>query len=211
MNQTKQVDASHYRSNYDERDRWNSYWQQIQQVKNEAPPNQEVLEIGPGNHTVYNYLENFGYYIESLDFDPELEPDHVGDIRDIPLEDNRFHTLCCFEVLEHLPWESMDIVLKELSRVASEKVILSVPHKEFTFKIGFSCHYNIYFQKRFSLPFPLPKRSHEFDGQHYWDIGSKKTPQHKFEQKLNKYFKIKNEFRDSENPYHHFYILKVNG
>ena len=50
-----------------------------------------MLEIGVGNRTVSNYLKENGVDITTFDFDKELKPDIVGDVRDMKgIKDNSF-------------------------------------------------------------------------------------------------------------------------
>ena len=51
------------------------------------------------------------------------------DIHCLPFPDNHFPLVICLEVLEHLP--DSQIGLRELARVSSEYVLLSVPHEPF--------------------------------------------------------------------------------
>lgn len=53
----------------------------------------------------------------------------TGDIYAIDFPDDSFDVVCCFEVLEHLG--EPDRALRELARVASRYVVLSVPHEPF--------------------------------------------------------------------------------
>lgn len=53
----------------------------------------------------------------------------VGDIYDIPFDDESFDLVCCIEVLEHL--HDAPAALSELARVARKAVVLSVPHEPF--------------------------------------------------------------------------------
>lgn len=53
----------------------------------------------------------------------------VGDIYNIDHPNASFDVVFCFEVLEHL--EEPDRALKELARVATRAVVLSVPHEPF--------------------------------------------------------------------------------
>lgn len=51
------------------------------------------------------------------------------DIHHLPFPDNSFPLVICLEVLEHLP--DSTVGLRELARVSSEYVLLSVPHEPF--------------------------------------------------------------------------------
>jgi ubiquinone/menaquinone biosynthesis C-methylase UbiE len=52
-----------------------------------------------------------------------------GDIYNIEQPDNSFDVVCCFEVFEHL--HEPQKALKELTRVARDAVVFSVPHEPF--------------------------------------------------------------------------------
>ena len=49
------------------------------------------------------------------------------DLHHLPFPDNSFRLAICLEVLEHLP--DSTVGLRELARVSSEYVLLSVPHE----------------------------------------------------------------------------------
>lgn len=53
----------------------------------------------------------------------------VGDIYEMPFEDNSFDVVCCFEVLEHL--HDAPRALQELARVTRKSAVISVPHEPF--------------------------------------------------------------------------------
>lgn len=59
---------------------------------------------------------------------PDL-PASAADIHALPFADNSFPLVICLEVLEHLPDSAVG--LRELARVSSEYLIVSVPHEPF--------------------------------------------------------------------------------
>jgi len=43
-----------------------------------------------------------GLQIETLDFDPDLKPDHVANATNLPFADDAFSVICAFQMLEHV-------------------------------------------------------------------------------------------------------------
>ena len=77
-----QVPKELYFGGYDDLERFISYFYQIDIVR--KLKSNKVLEVGIGNKTVANYLLRSGINIDTCDFDKELNPDYVADIRDLP-------------------------------------------------------------------------------------------------------------------------------
>jgi len=119
---------------YDTKERFCSYWHQIQEVLLLKPS--EVLEIGIGNGFVSRYLKERGINVTTLDIDKELKPDVVGSVLDIPFHCETFQVVACYEVLEHLPYEDIPKALSEISRVSKQYVILSVPDVNRVYRIS---------------------------------------------------------------------------
>jgi len=93
----------------------------------------QVLDAGCSTGAYVSYLCEHGY--DAYGFD--LLPDEkwcgkyesrfvIGDICNIPFNNNSFDTILAFEVLEHV--ENIDLALKELYRVARKNIIISVPN-----------------------------------------------------------------------------------
>jgi ubiquinone/menaquinone biosynthesis C-methylase UbiE len=203
----RQVDKKAYKfDKYCDKDRWASYWNQINEIVKLNPVN--VLEVGVGDNVFSSYIKNnTDIEYTSLDIAEDLRPDIVGDIKNIPIKNNFYNIVCAFEVLEHLSFEKFEETLRELSRVSNKYVIISLPH----WGRHFSVDIRMPFLKRFKFKYKInlfPIR-HKFRGQHYWEIGKKGYSLINIKKIIKKSgLKIKNNFIVFESPYHHFFILK---
>lgn len=203
-----QVDKEHYYDGYDSKSRFCSYWHQIDEVKEINP--ESILEIGVGNKFVYDYLDKYGFNISSIDIDADLNPDYQGSVLGLPFDTNDFELILCCEVLEHIPFEKFEIAIQELKRVAEKYIIISLPHS--------SSHYRFQLQIpklgeiKFLFPIPLPNRfkpKHEFDGEHYWEIGKRGYPLKKIVNTVEKYgLDIRKNYRVFEKK-HRFFIIEI--
>jgi ubiquinone/menaquinone biosynthesis C-methylase UbiE len=102
---------------------------------------QTFLDAGCGEGFVAELLlkQMPGLELTGFDFNPDAveiaKTKNPGatfitaSIFDLPFDDNSFDVVGCFEVLEHLV--NPEQALKELTRVASKAVIVSVPHEPF--------------------------------------------------------------------------------
>ena len=206
----KQVSKQHYCNDYDSAERFISYFYQCKLILDLNVKN--GLEIGIGNRLTSNYLKNFGMKIITCDIDKELKPDHTADIRKLPFGNNKFDIVYAYQVLEHLPFEDFEIALSELYRVSKKYVVISLPVSatNFEFILKFPLLNKIFHKNYFDLFFRIPYffRKHKFDGQHYWELGSKGCSFNNVRKKLNKKFKILKELRPVLNSYHYFFVLE---
>jgi len=134
-----QVNKEHYfKKDYDSLNRFISYFYQVDLVREaiESDTN-KILEIGKGSGFFSDYIKKLGYNITTCDFDKNLAPDVVADVRSLPFKDNSFDIVTAFEILEHIPFEDFPKALAELRRVASRRVIISVPYKSTFFEFVF--------------------------------------------------------------------------
>lgn len=202
-----QVPKEQYFKEYDDVTRFISYFYQIDLLRKLEPDN--VLEIGIGNKTVANYLKQNGTKVDTCDFDKDLEPDYVGDIRNLPFQDSSYDVVMACEILEHIPWEDVETALSELRRISRRYALISIPYSTTGFEL--------------LLKFPLLKRilgkpwldiflrislsflNMEFSGEHYWEMGRKNYPAKRIRSTLSKYFKVCKEIRPILNPYHMFF------
>jgi SAM-dependent methyltransferase len=74
----------------------------------------EVLDIGCGRRPYRALLTRASGYI-GMDSNPDVKPDVVGSVLDLPFEDASFDGVMCTEVLEHVPDPSR--ALAEIRRV----------------------------------------------------------------------------------------------
>lgn len=205
-----QVEKEHYYSEYDSLSRFTSYYSQCKTALDLKP--ESVLEIGIGNKTASNYLKEMGLKVTTCDFDKNLEPDIVGDIRDLKnIKDNSFDLVMACEVLEHLPWEDIDKALAELKRVSKKYVLISVPWSGWFVNFNFTFPYiqKIFQRDYLNIGFIIPRfyANIKWKGEHYWEIGSKDYPIKRIRNKFQEYFKLEKDFQVELNRYHHYFIL----
>ncbi|MGM0503945.1 MAG: methyltransferase domain-containing protein [Bacteroidota bacterium] len=203
----KQVNKTHYQFNkYLQKARWISIWHQIDEVIKSNPLN--VLEIGPGPGLFKHVLNSNEISVETVDIDPELQPDHVASATQLPFEDNSYDCVCAFQMLEHLPYHDSLKAFNDFVRVSRKNIIISLPNAK---KLW---HYSFYIPKigQFSFSIPKPRiknQNHIFDGEHYWEINKKGFSLNKIKKDfITNDTKLTNSYRVIENPYHHFFIFE---
>lgn len=161
---------------YENLPRFVSYYNQIDLVRALDP--KEILEVGIGSGFLSNYLRSRDYAVTTADYDKTLGPDIVCDIRNIPLEDGSFELVMAFEILEHVPYEEALNGIKEMGRISSRYVVLSVPRSCFYFGLSFMFGLPT-FHKFMSLGLRLPFFwvSAEYGSkEHFWELGRRGFP-----------------------------------
>lgn len=203
----KQVDASHYRfERYMAKPRWCSLFHQLEELARLEP--ERALEVGPGPGTFKAAAASFGLRVETLDLDPELHPDHVGSVLELPFTDGAFDVACAFQVLEHFPFEESQRGFRELCRVARRAVLISLPDVGASLPI--STHLPLVGPTQFFLPIPsFPMIPHRYDGQHHWELNKWGYSVGRVLRDLTRGnpVKLERQFRVPENPYHHFFVF----
>lgn len=200
-----QIPKEHYSWEYDSKNRWISYWHQINQVLQTKP--KRVLEIGVGNKTVTNYLKARNIEVITIDIDKDLSPDYLCSVTEISkhFKENSFDTILCAEILEHLPFEYFGKSLKEIQKVAKNYAIISLPYHGLNFR--FSLKLPLTKERNLLIKIPLPL-THKYDGEHYWEIGKRGYPLGKILKIISKFFEIEKKYIVPETPSHTFFILK---
>jgi ubiquinone/menaquinone biosynthesis C-methylase UbiE len=201
----KQVDKDHYSfGTYAHPDRFASYFYQLRELHKVSP--KTILEVGVGDAVIGNYIrDNTDIKYTSIDVAADVNPDVIGGVLEMPFENETHDVVCAFEVLEHIPFESFEKAISEMSRVARTHVMVSVPHfgppLKFLLKIPFI--------KEIRAAFKIPYHpAHVWNGQHYWEIGKKGYSAKSIREIMSKYGTLVSEYVPFENQYHHFFILE---
>ena len=183
-----------------------SFWYQLIAVKNTHAST--MLEIGVGPGFTSHYLQQRGVDVTSVDIDPNLEPDVVGNVLWLPFPDDRFDIACCFEVLEHLPFELFGQALLELKRVSRQRVILSLPDA------GRSIYLGLRFPglkpRHWLLPLHrlLPRRGGPTEPNHFWEINRKGNSLKQVQAEIESCgLQVERTWRVPEYSYHRFFEL----
>jgi 2-polyprenyl-3-methyl-5-hydroxy-6-metoxy-1,4-benzoquinol methylase len=201
-----QVEAGHYRfQTYTDLPRWTSYWHQIAETLALSP--KTALIVGIGDNIAGKILSTQGVQVYTFDFDKNLHPDFEGDVANINalLGDRKFDVILCCQVLEHLPYDIFEAILQQLQRHA-ENVIISLPYSAMKYKFEVklplikTVKVNIFIHKFF--------KQYKFDGQHYWEIGTRGHTKRSVRKSMEKFFTVKKWYVAPYNPYHVFFILR---
>lgn len=191
-------------------ERWISYYHQVKEVLSVAKmlnrSSIKVLEIGIGNGTVSGVLKAQGMKVTTMDMDSELCPDYIGALPEINMGQKRkFDCILCCEVLEHINYKDAEKSLTQMAERSAYSVI-SVPQRG----ISFSITTKLWFFKTLKL-FVSVKNFKKFnpDGYHHWELDANGVTTKRFKNSIeNAGFKILNDYRVPEFPYHHFFVVK---
>lgn len=205
----QQVDKGHYQHSYDHKGRFASYWHYIDEAL--SLKQAKYLEVGIGSSFVSDNLRKRGVKLTTVDIDPALEPDLVGSVLKLPVGDASVDVVLCFQVLEHLPFSEFPPVLNEFYRVTRRFALMSLPDRSLYLQVGIT----LYPVLRRGFSFTLPRLHlppHDFDGQHYWEIGKRETPLSAVRRAIGESgFLILKDYRVPEKPLHHIFLMEKKG
>lgn len=206
-----QVHKAHYAAEkYDTLERFISYHYQISSVLKLKP--QSVLEIGIGNKLVSSYLQREGVSVTTVDFDKNLEPDIVADVRSMPIPDASYDLVMACQVLEHIPFDEFEKGLAEMRRVTRRYAIVSLPRRSTYFEIVIKFPFIRTFLKRPFVDIAFNKHldfgGFETSGQHYFEIDRTQYPLKDVRKRIARHFNIIDEFSPVLHKYHIFFILE---
>lgn len=187
-----------------------SYYNQKRIINSLGKNVKSILEIGIFNSLFSEILTKEGYQVTRADFDVNLDPDIVCDLRsDFEIPKDKFDAIVLFQVLEHIPYDDFEKAVKKLAEATKKFVVISLPYNSeyLTVQFRFS------FAKRpRSLLLQIPKfwsskpRTHD---EHYWEIGLKGYPKKRIISSLEQSgLKLRREYQDPLHPYHYFFVLE---
>lgn len=203
-----QVAPEHYDfERYDDAERWMSYWHQLRAVLSVRP--KTVLEIGPGSGVFRNYLRAKGIDVKTLDIDASRDVDYVADITKLDQtlpQGLMFDAVCCFQVLEHLPFEEFETCLAGIAKRANPHVFISLPYRGLRVRWAFWWGDHFFtLGHKFMLPWrhkPIPE--------HHWELGYPITAG-KVTKLIRRHMDVVEKGFIRENPYHYMWQLKRRG
>jgi len=194
----------YFSTNYDDEQRWVSYFHQVKEVLAFRP--ESALVVGKGNGLVAQYLKLNDVKVITLDIDESVKSDVIASVIKMPFKDCEFDIVLCAQVLEHLPYTDFDKALIEIRRVAKSGAVISLPH--FGPAMRFSFKLPLFPEIKFMIKLPYPKK-HIYKGEHYWEIGKRGYPLKKIKAEIKESgFSIEKDYIVFENPLHHFFVLK---
>ena len=174
------------------------------------------LEIGPGNGILTLLLREKGLNVITSDINNSVNPSVAINLPLLPFQNKAIDVVLCFEVLEHLPWELFLPSLRELKRVASNKVIISLPNCEplvekfpkysiswWAYWLKKIVHSILGFLRSYKVDYKLPP-------EHYWELGMLNIYSNMvINQAQQVGLLLKEDFRNPHFPYHHFFVFEV--
>lgn len=208
---TRQIQKETYdTSSYESKERWFSYVTQVQEtlIFLKKINGINVVEVGVGSKIFSAVLNAKKKKVTTVDIDPELMPDYVASVTELPFKNNQFDLAVAFEVLEHIKFADFRQAISELTRISKYGVIISIP--DVRPYVSFSIKIPLINTFSFVGTVPVSLKKDSFDGEHYWEIGRKNYPKRRIMRVLKSFKRIKcgKEFRVAGCPFHHFFILE---
>ena len=191
---------------YDTKQRFVSYWHQVNEILKISA--KRVMVIGVGNGLVVYYLRNSGINVSALDIEVDLKPDIVGNVKQLPVKEGVYDVALCCQTLEHLPYEYFSQCLGELYRITASCVILSLPDAGRMYPFCIRIPGAGYIKNIFRLP-RIKKPTLQPGSLHYWEINWRNFPLHRICSDIKEAgFFIKDSYNVFENPFHRFFVLE---
>lgn len=166
-----------------------------------------VLIIGGGVGLERAILRQFGIEVTVLDIDEALGPDVIGSVDDLSMfAAKQFDVVIASHVLEHLPFEYFGKSCREIARVGKHALIY-LPFACVVPELTFMAQ--PLFKKTFRLRIPLFWKEHKFNGEHYWEIGTRGYPRSRIRNEIEKVFSIIDEYHNWDWRYSYNFVMST--
>lgn len=201
----KQVAFEFYNfNNYVNRKRWMSYYHQVNEVIKSN--SKTCLVIGKGDGIVPAILQHCGLDVDTFDYEDQMKPTYLGDIRKIhEIVDREYDCIVCCQVLEHIEYEYFESVIESLRRICKKRLILSLP--EIMLLLSIDIYVPGIKDKGAYITIPrFWKKRTRRGGQHMWEVGLKGKGKKKIKRIISKHFRIIRDYNAGGNLYNWFII-----
>src|SRR5688572_29048427 len=192
------------------RERWESYYNQINEILKVAAPGDEVLEIGSSDGFTLSALRLMGLRASSIDSNPDTHPTTAGNIAELELPPSAYDIICSFQTLEHIAYEDFLKVLRRIHGSCRKYCLISLPlpGPEMRFSLRLPL-----FSKPLALGVKLflpwlktPKRELP---EHQWELGRRDYPLERVRKDIAAAgFEIEKVFHQHSCLYFTFFVLK---
>lgn len=205
MNRNKENNYSHdWIFKLEGKYHWALYWHQLNCVMNisRISKKDSIIEVGKGSGHTSNYLLQKGYSVTTADIDENKQPDIILDLMqdEIPKAD----AFLAFEIMEHIPYETVEKFIQSLNINRTRYFIFSLPYafKSFLWLEGMGLKIGTF---SFNIG---TKRKKIISKHHFWELGINGHSVDSVKKMLlrNNY----NTKADYKYRNHHFFVTELN-
>jgi len=178
-----------------------------------------VLEIGPGESFVADYMRSLDVDYDTLDSDHTSDPTILSDLRSWDPGNSSWELVAAFQILEHMPFSDFENNIEKLISASEKYVFISLPYHCYGFRFRFNLSFGQMKRYLFDFGFHLPtffkNRRYRQDymsefpfAVHHWEIGRRPYYTWAIEKVFKKKGLVTLKKFHSVNPYHYFYLLE---
>jgi hypothetical protein len=191
---------------YLNKNRWASYYQQIDEVISSGCQN--ILVVGVGDGVVPILLKHLlpNATVLTIDYLSSLKPDIEGDIINIKslIKDRQTDCILCCQVLEHIEFKYFEQILSDMSSIC-KRLILGLPY---THRSLLKVHIKIPKIKAIDFEITIPRKFKGMGwvGGHYWELGGSYSIK-EIDKIVKRYYTVAKKYHVPECKYHLMYVL----